>query len=101
MEKERENPFRPNAVLFHEVDPIIEAYKNKPFPPSPSPSYTPLNSPVPHQVERSASLAEVRREIEQSRHAEQVNKSNLPPPHKPEVIHVEGKKRCAPCCTVQ
>ena len=157
MEKESENPFRPNDDLYREVGPIIEAYKNEPFPPSPSRS--PHNSPVPHQQrqigvknstvfeganssvssaaktkyefsnntsidgsspprhwqsqirqyhngsergsERSASLAEVRREIEQNRLAEQMNKSNLPPPNKPEIIHVEEKKRCSPCCTIQ
>ncbi|VDN44694.1 unnamed protein product [Gongylonema pulchrum] len=35
MENElTENPFRPQETLFHEVDPIVEAYKRKPYPPS-------------------------------------------------------------------
>ncbi|GMT27820.1 hypothetical protein PFISCL1PPCAC_19117, partial [Pristionchus fissidentatus] len=34
MENEHENPFRPQDPLFHEVDPIVEAYLHKPFPPS-------------------------------------------------------------------
>ncbi|VDN50049.1 unnamed protein product [Dracunculus medinensis] len=34
MENEMENPFRPEDTLFHEVDPIVEAYKRKPYPPS-------------------------------------------------------------------
>uniref|UniRef100_A0A5S6PC37 Uncharacterized protein n=1 Tax=Brugia malayi TaxID=6279 RepID=A0A5S6PC37_BRUMA len=29
-----DNPFRPEESLFHEVDPIVEAYKKKPYPPS-------------------------------------------------------------------
>lgn len=29
-----DNPFRPEESLFHEVDPIVEAYKRKPYPPS-------------------------------------------------------------------
>ena len=31
---EHENPFRPEEVLYHEVDPIVEQYLHKPFPPS-------------------------------------------------------------------
>ncbi|GMR52600.1 hypothetical protein PMAYCL1PPCAC_22795, partial [Pristionchus mayeri] len=34
MENEHENPFRPEEHLYHEVDPIVEAYLHKPFPPS-------------------------------------------------------------------
>ncbi|PAV76560.1 hypothetical protein WR25_19196 [Diploscapter pachys] len=29
-----ENPFRPEDHLYHEVDPIVEQYLHKPFPPS-------------------------------------------------------------------
>ncbi|KAK0422057.1 hypothetical protein QR680_007339 [Steinernema hermaphroditum] len=47
MEQENtENPFRPDEVLFHEVDPIVEAYRTKPYPPS-NPS-SPLASPTKH-----------------------------------------------------
>ena len=31
---DNENPFRPEEVLYHEVDPIVEQYLHKPFPPS-------------------------------------------------------------------
>ncbi|TKR95009.1 hypothetical protein L596_009233 [Steinernema carpocapsae] len=45
MEQENtENPFRPEEVLYHEVDPIVEAYRTKPYPPS-NPS-SPINSPI-------------------------------------------------------
>ncbi|EJD75254.1 hypothetical protein LOAG_17569, partial [Loa loa] len=39
-----DNPFRPEESLFHEVDPIVEAYKRKPYPPSlpGSPNTTPI-----------------------------------------------------------
>uniref|UniRef100_A0A0K0CTP9 ZM domain-containing protein n=1 Tax=Angiostrongylus cantonensis TaxID=6313 RepID=A0A0K0CTP9_ANGCA len=41
---EHENPFRPEEVLYHEVDPIVEQYMHKPFPPSRpvSPQTTPI-----------------------------------------------------------
>jgi hypothetical protein len=52
MESETvENPFRPTETLYHEVDPIVEAYRQRPFPPSPS------NSPVPpHATSTSTPL---------------------------------------------
>lgn len=34
-----ENPFRPDGNLNHEVDPIVETYKRRPFPTSPSDEY--------------------------------------------------------------
>lgn len=37
-----ENPFRPEEQLYHEVGPIVEMYRQRPFPPSPS-----HGSPVP------------------------------------------------------
>lgn len=41
MENENnENPFRPDESLYHEVDPIVEAYRQRPFPPSPCSSPT-------------------------------------------------------------
>jgi hypothetical protein len=39
---DNDNPFRPQEPLYHEVDPIVEAYRNRPFPPSP------VGSPIPH-----------------------------------------------------
>lgn len=47
MENEAENPFRPEEQLFHEVDPIVEAYMKKPYPPrstQTSPGATPVKS---------------------------------------------------------
>lgn len=42
MENENnENPFRPDESLYHEVDQIVEAYRQRPFPPSPCSSPTP------------------------------------------------------------
>jgi hypothetical protein len=40
---DNDNPFRPQEPLYHEVDPIVEAYRNRPFPPSP------VGSPIPHE----------------------------------------------------
>jgi hypothetical protein len=49
MENENENPFRPEETLYHEVDPIVEAYRQRPFPPSPT------GSPVPPAISSSPS----------------------------------------------
>lgn len=47
---EHENPFRPEEVLYHEVDPIVEQYMHKPFPPSrPGSAH---NTPTKQQKER-------------------------------------------------
>lgn len=43
MEHDNDNPFRPQEPLYHEVDPIVEAYRNRPYPPSP------VGSPIPHE----------------------------------------------------
>ncbi|CAJ0954926.1 unnamed protein product, partial [Mesorhabditis belari] len=44
--EEHENPFKPQDLLYHEVDPIVEQYLHKPFPPSHSGSVN--NTPVKH-----------------------------------------------------
>ncbi|RCN31164.1 hypothetical protein ANCCAN_23061 [Ancylostoma caninum] len=50
---EHENPFRPEEVLYHEVDPIVEQYMHKPFPPSrPGSAH---NTPTKQQKESSLS----------------------------------------------
>uniref|UniRef100_A0A914HI85 Uncharacterized protein n=1 Tax=Globodera rostochiensis TaxID=31243 RepID=A0A914HI85_GLORO len=47
-EHDNENPFRPDEPLYHEVDTIVEAYRQRPFPPSPT-----HGSPVPpHQQQQ-------------------------------------------------
>ncbi|VDO61468.1 unnamed protein product [Heligmosomoides polygyrus] len=50
---EHENPFRPEEVLYHEVDPIVEQYMQKPFPPSRPGSAE--NTPVKQQKDGSLS----------------------------------------------
>jgi len=144
MERESDNPFRPDEYLYHEVNPIIEAYKNRPFPPSPdknshspnlkqpvaSPSLSAVNSVISNSMQkkhesldtkfdepnftpkrapdkqgtsgRSSSLAEARREVEYNRTVtDSTTIKMLPAPSKPEVVHLEEKKRCAPCCSLQ
>ncbi len=32
MEEEKDNPFRPDDEIYHEVEPIVEVYKTHPFP---------------------------------------------------------------------
>ncbi|CAJ0568171.1 unnamed protein product, partial [Mesorhabditis spiculigera] len=45
--EEHENPFKPQEQLYHEVDPIVEQYLHKPFPPSHpgSANTTPVKQP--------------------------------------------------------
>lgn len=47
MDHENDNPFRPEEALYHSVDPIVEAYKHRPFPPSPTGSPIPPNESTP------------------------------------------------------
>ncbi|PIO76804.1 hypothetical protein TELCIR_01102 [Teladorsagia circumcincta] len=79
---EHENPFRPEEVLYHEVDPIVEQYMQKPFPPSRPGSAE--NTPVKQQKDGAAAGDFV---------------DDLPPAGKVELVHV--KKRKCGCCTVQ
>uniref|UniRef100_A0A915IKY0 Uncharacterized protein n=1 Tax=Romanomermis culicivorax TaxID=13658 RepID=A0A915IKY0_ROMCU len=51
MDYDNDNPFRPNGVLSHEVEPIIEEYKQKPFPNSPNRSAANTPLPLAHQQE--------------------------------------------------
>jgi len=42
-----ENPFRPDGNLSHEVEPIVEVYKHRPFPGSPERHSASLRTPSP------------------------------------------------------
>ena len=137
---DHDNPFRPQENLYHEVDPIVEAYKNRPFPPSPA------GSPIPHEVHASTTITttktstpqnnshhtvretttvqsysystpqktpthpgNVRADMIEKRHSgtpggvesSQLLAEDLPPPNKAEVVHLEKKKKCCGCCSVQ
>lgn len=124
-----DNPFRPQENLYHEVDPIVEAYKNRPFPPSP------VGSPIPHEnhastttpqhnstqnahetshISRSSTPQKTPTHPGNVRATEKRNSetvhitdvdallpaADLPPPNKAEVVHLEKRKKCA-CCSVQ
>ncbi|CEF63864.1 Hypothetical protein SRAE_1000212100 [Strongyloides ratti] len=121
MASETENPFRPQDQLYHEVDPIVEQYKTKPYPKSPtiSPTSTPSKkSKVPEEEE--ALLKESKKNELQANsigdHHQTTSNTNislaprkeisdtedvvdLPPPSKVELIHLEKKSKC--CCTLQ
>ncbi|EYB85692.1 hypothetical protein Y032_0293g1615 [Ancylostoma ceylanicum] len=120
---EHENPFRPEEVLYHEVDPIVEQYMHKPFPPSrPGSAH---NTPTKQQKESSLSspaylqnglskeqlmdnekaqtqplLDEDQRQSSPEKNASNAAEfDDLPPAGKVELVHV--KKRKCGCCTVQ
>ncbi|KAL3070299.1 hypothetical protein niasHS_016126 [Heterodera schachtii] len=50
-EHDNENPFRPEEHLYHEVDPIVEAYRQRPFPPSPTHG-SPVSNSHQHQQQQ-------------------------------------------------
>uniref|UniRef100_A0A0N5BGT3 Pollen-specific leucine-rich repeat extensin-like protein 1 n=1 Tax=Strongyloides papillosus TaxID=174720 RepID=A0A0N5BGT3_STREA len=126
MASEAENPFRPQDQLYHEVDPIVEQYKTKPYPKSPtvSPTSTPSKKPkIPEEEEtllKENKTNEVQcNAIGDHHHHHHENQSptteislnpgkeisetedvvDLPPPNKVELVHLEKKKKC--CCTLQ
>lgn len=114
MENEIENPFRPEETLFHEVDPIVEAYKKKPYPPSlpGSLSSTPVKSPHPaylngispsslvmdRDVEKPVSDTTPLTSGEPCKDDKGVD-SDLPQPSQVECVRLD-KKKCG-CCSVQ
>ncbi|KAI1699385.1 hypothetical protein Ddc_18596 [Ditylenchus destructor] len=63
-----ENPFRPTETLYHEVDPIVEAYRQRPFPPSPS------GSPIPPHSNSATPMHYSRQEIS---HHEEFSSSSI------------------------
>ncbi|VDM58073.1 unnamed protein product [Angiostrongylus costaricensis] len=113
---EHENPFRPEEVLYHEVDPIVEQYMHKPFPPSRpvSPQTTPIKqqkdgplSPPPYLQNGLSKEQLIDNEKAQTlpllspdqRHPNAVLVDDLPPANKVELVHV-NKKKCG-CCSLQ
>ncbi|VDL71343.1 unnamed protein product [Nippostrongylus brasiliensis] len=120
---EHENPFRPEEVLYHEVDPIVEQYMHKPFPPSRPGSAE--NTPVKQQKDGSLSSPAYLQNglskeqlmdnekaqtqpllpLDQRQSSPEKSGTNgdfaddLPPAGKVELVHV--KKRKCGCCTVQ
>ncbi|VDN03681.1 unnamed protein product [Thelazia callipaeda] len=124
MENElTDNPFRPEESLFHEVDPIVEAYKNKPYPPSlpGSQNSTPVKtanqsylnglSPsfllgskemdLPQGVSDTTPLNSSTPLINSMDQAgiEDSSVVDLPKARQVECVHIE-KKKCG-CCTLQ
>ncbi|CAI4233038.1 unnamed protein product [Auanema sp. JU1783] len=121
---EHENPFRPEENLYHEVDPIVEQYLHKPFPPSRPGSAQ--GTPVKQQANDSNDKSYLKNGLskEQLLPSEKVSGNqehitthdsyrqqspdaqlsndytdDLPPAGKVELVHVK-RKRCG-CCSVQ
>lgn len=120
-----ENPFRPEEILYHEVDPIVEQYLHKPFPPSRPGSaqntptkqqhFSQASTPPPTTNESPLYLQNglskeqlVQNEKDHANHSEPLLAEHhrgeeyveeLPPAGKVELIHVK-KKKCG-CCSVQ
>lgn len=98
-----ENPFRPDGNLSHEVEPIVEVYKHRPFPGSPErhPSEGGFRSPTPggaagHDladgilVSSGGKLEHVVR-LEKDNLCFQQNNSNVAPPSDNTISTPNGK----------
>lgn len=125
MENESDNPFRPQDTLYHEVDPIVKAYSQRPFPPSPTSSPTPPQDLTPikngrHVDNNSSSIVDghnrsatqsptghhnsISYDLTPQKHTLlQGNGANdIPPPNNVEHVHLEAKKKkCCVCCSIQ
>uniref|UniRef100_A0AC35U9U3 Ovule protein n=1 Tax=Rhabditophanes sp. KR3021 TaxID=114890 RepID=A0AC35U9U3_9BILA len=120
MNSEVENPFRPELTLYHEVDPIVEQYKTKPFPASPtiSPCVSPtkqhrnseevalLTKTLEHESHQKSDVYDPHRGSTSVIHAENnsskyVDESGdiVDLPNKVELVHLDKKKKC--CCNLQ
>ncbi|ETN69404.1 hypothetical protein NECAME_05259 [Necator americanus] len=120
---EHENPFRPEEVLYHEVDPIVEQYMHKPFPPSrpgsahntptkqqkdgsiSSPAYLQNGLSKEQLMDNEKAQTQPLLDADQRQSSPEKNATNaaefddLPPAGKVELVHV--KKRKCGCCSVQ
>lgn len=114
---EHENPFRPEEILYHEVDPIVEKYLQKPFPGSRpgSAQGTPVKEHHPDSpstdkaylkngLSKEQLLPSDKTSVDRHESPEKlVSRSEytdeLPPAGKVELVHVKRKK-CG-CCSVQ
>jgi hypothetical protein len=127
MESEVDNPFRPEETLYHEVDPIVKAYSQRPFPPSPTGSpipqdLTPIkngrhvtldNNSLVDGPNRSATQSPIHQQYHQNnsttfdstpkKHQQQGNGAQepIPPPNNVELVHVDNKKKKCACCSIQ
>uniref|UniRef100_A0A1I8BR30 Uncharacterized protein n=1 Tax=Meloidogyne hapla TaxID=6305 RepID=A0A1I8BR30_MELHA len=126
-EHENENPFRPDEQLYHEVDPIVDLYRQKPFPPSPShgspvPSHQQMHSSQPSSNQRSlirvskvangdteggcvSSFMETSQECSTHYNDQllidtSVSADDLGPPGHAEVVRLPEKKKRS-CCSLQ
>jgi hypothetical protein len=123
MESEQhENPFRPEDELYHQVDPIVEAFRTKPYGDMPSPlkSPPPVASPAKNGTKAKDAKKDKKRssigdnnaakpkDIQYaeadglvSDHAKR-GTLNSPKAGKAELVHLEEtKKRKCGCCVVQ
>lgn len=124
MENEHENPFRPDDELYHQVDPIVEAYKRKPYGDFPSPVKTP--PPAPSTAATNGKSAKDSKKDKKDKKRASVDAAkpkdiqyadatdglvsdqakrgtlNSPKAGKAELVHLEEtKKRKCGCCVVQ
>uniref|UniRef100_A0A0R3RPP5 Uncharacterized protein n=1 Tax=Elaeophora elaphi TaxID=1147741 RepID=A0A0R3RPP5_9BILA len=109
-----DNPFRPEESLFHEVDPIVEAYKKKPYPPSlpGSQNTTPVkgaNQAYLNGISPSSLVPDKEMEAQVTGTTPLMNSSDrvgmedgivdLPKARQVECVRIE-KKKCG-CCNLQ
>ncbi|KRY73915.1 hypothetical protein T4A_7298 [Trichinella pseudospiralis] len=119
MAQEKDNPFRPDGQLCHEVDPIVKKYTSRPFPESNVVSAQPVGilppdegvdggggrRSSPDELNKADKLSPIKLNMlngEQVQTLQAQHKSLASPKAGTlELVHVEPRKKRCGCCSVQ
>ncbi|KRZ71605.1 hypothetical protein T10_2827 [Trichinella papuae] len=119
MAQEKDNPFRPDGQLCHEVDPIVKKYTSRPFPESDVVSAQPVDilppdegvdggggrRSSPDELNKADKLSPIKLNMlngEQVQTLQAQHKSLASPKAGTlELVHVEPRKKRCGCCSVQ
>ncbi|KRZ52129.1 hypothetical protein T02_7970, partial [Trichinella nativa] len=116
MAQEKDNPFRPDGQLCHEVDPIVKEYTSRPFPDAGVVSAQPVGRLHPDEgvdggggrrssPDKADKLSPIKLNMlngEQVQTLQAQHKSLASPKAGTlELVHVEPRKKRCGCCSVQ
>ncbi|KRX64493.1 hypothetical protein T09_12647 [Trichinella sp. T9] len=102
MAQEKDNPFRPDGQLCHEVDPIVKEYTSRPFPDAGVVSAQPVGRLHPDEADKLSPIKLNMLNGEQVQTLQAQHKSLASPKAGTlELVHVEPRKKRCGCCSVQ